>query len=135
VFGQISAVWGFLSLGLLWIAWRAAVAKKWSLHRNLMVLLILGAWVFIAGYLLRYRQPGAAPEIDPAYIPWLALHGTLGLVPLVGATMLVVSRYRRYRQGVGVSHLNRHHRIYGRVLILVWVFTHVGGIVNYFLFF
>lgn len=132
VFGEISAAWGVLSLGLLWIAWRAAVAKKWSLHRNLMLLLTLGAWAFIAGYLLRYRQPGAMPEIDPAYVPWLALHGTLGLVPLLGATTLVVSRLRR---GETDSHLNRHHRIYGRLLILVWAFTHLGGIANYFLFY
>ena len=97
-----------------------------------MLFLTLGAWLFIAGYLLRYNQPGTLPEIDPVYIPWLALHGTLGLVPLVGATMLVVSRHR---QGASVSHLNRQHRIYGRLFVLVWVFTHLGGIANYFLFY
>ncbi len=132
MFGQLSAAWGILSLGLLWIAWRAAVAKNQSLHRNMMVLLTLGAWVFIASYLLRYRQPSEMPEIDPAYIPWLALHGTLGLVPLLGATTLVISRYRNRSPA---THLSRQHRIYGRVFILIWVFTHIGGIVNYVLFY
>ncbi len=69
MFAQVSAAWGVLSLGLLWIAWRAAPAKKWPLHRNLMVFLTVGAWVFIASYLLRYKQAGAMPEIDPAYVP------------------------------------------------------------------
>ncbi|MAG33917.1 MAG: hypothetical protein CL908_23805 [Deltaproteobacteria bacterium] len=131
MFAEISAIWGVLSLGLLWIAWRAAVVRRQRLHRNMMVFLTFAAWVFIAAYLLRYRQPGATPEIDPAYIPWLALHGTLGLVPLLGATLLVVSRYRRQEPA---SHLNRQHRIYGRLFVLVWVFTHLGGIANYFLF-
>lgn len=96
-----------------------------------MVLLTLGAWVFIASYLVNYSQPGAGPEIDPAYIPWLAVHGTLGLVPLLGATVLVAARFR----GASNSHLNRLHRIYGRVFMLIWLFTHIGGIANYFLFY
>ncbi|MAE94476.1 MAG: hypothetical protein CL910_07440 [Deltaproteobacteria bacterium] len=132
MFAQLSALWGVVSLGLLWLAWRAAVARRWSLHRNLMIFLTLGAWVFITSYLLRYGQPGAMPEIDPAYIPWLAIHGTLGLVPLFGASLLVISRLRH---GPSASHLNRHHRLYGRSLMIVWVFTHLGGIANYFLFY
>ncbi len=130
MFWHISTAWGVLSLGLLWIAWRAAVAKNWPLHRNLMVLLTVAAWVFLAGYLMRYGQSGAMPEIDPVYIPWLAVHGTLGLIPVIGSTMLVASRARRRKPA---SHLSRHHRTYGRVFVLVWVFTHLGGIANYFL--
>ena len=135
VFGFLSLVWGVISLALLWIAWRAIVAEKLRLHRNLMVLLTVGAWLFIAGYLAHYRQPSTLPQMDPAYVPWIALHGTLGLVPLVGATVLVSARYRQRADTRTVLHLNRHHRRYGRVFLAVWAFTHVGGIVNYWLFY
>lgn len=135
LFGYASLSWAVISLALLWIAWRAVAAEKLRLHRTLMVLMTAGAWLFIAGYLARYRQPGALPEIDPAYLPWLALHGTLGLVPLFGATTLVIARFRQRRGNQPPSHLNRHHRRYGRLFVAVWAFTHVGGIVNYWLFF
>ena len=135
LFAQVSVAWGCLSLFLLWLAWRAAAAETWRLHRNLMCFLTAGAWIFIASYLVRYRQPDALPEIDPAYVPWLALHGTLGLVPLLGATVLVLARLRQREARAPASHFNRHHRLYGRLFIALWVFTHLGGIANYFLFY
>ncbi len=75
------------------------------------------------------------PRIPPEYVPWIALHGTIGLIPLFGATALVWARLREKRSSLrGRSHLNRHHRAYGRFFVVLWFFTHAGGAVNFWLF-
>ena len=97
-----------------------------------MIFLTAGAWLFISSYLLRYSMPGYAPiEIPREYIPWIAFHGTVGLIPLFGSALLVWARVR----GRSASHLNRHHRCYGRFLVPVWGFSHLGGILNFWLFY
>lgn len=65
---------------------------------------------------------------------WLAVHGFVGMLPIVGAVLLILARIRSHRSTSGVVHLNRNHRRYGRVLVVLWVFTHLGGFVNYYLF-
>jgi len=124
-----------LALGLLATAWRAARKGKRRLHRNIMLLLTAAAWVFLLIYLARYRYPELVPVIPKAYIPWIALHGTVALFPLIGATLLVFNRLREQHTPEKNHHLNRHHAIYGRILIFLWCFTHLGGLVNAYLFF
>ncbi len=96
-----------------------------------MILLTLGAWVFVINYVFVQRYGGGHASFPREYIPWIALHGSLGLVPLVGATCLVLARLvpgqNRFR-----IHFNRHHKTYGRICILIWCFTHLGGIFNAF---
>jgi hypothetical protein len=87
------------------------------------------AWAFIAAYLLRYKIPGAIPEISPQYIPWIAIHRTIALIPLFGATCLILARLISRRE----HHFNRHHRYYSRAFVLLWCFTHLGGVVNFWL--
>jgi len=57
--------------------------------------------------------------VAPEYIPWLAFHGTVGLFTLIGASLQVWARFRQ-----AFLHLNRHHRGYGRIRILLSAFTH-----------
>ena len=131
IFMYVGLFWGIISLCLLISAWRLAIKKDVTRHRFIMILLTAGAWLFIASYLLRYYLPGyTALEVPRHLVPWLALHGTIGLVPFFGATTLVWARLRSN----STSHLNRHHRFYGRVIVSIWCFTHIGGILNFFLF-
>ncbi len=134
MFNQLSPIWATLSLVLLFIAWRSAVRGNTTLHRSMMIFLTLAAWVFIFSYLMQYRSPGEVSRVPPEYVPWVAIHGTVGLVPLIGATVLVWARLFQRRNPDSRLHLNRRHGIYGRVLIVLWAFTHLGGIVNYWLF-
>ncbi len=111
VFLYVGLVWAFIALGLLLLAWHAITQGNILLHKRLMVFLAVMAWAFIAAYLLRYKIPGAIPEISPQYIPWIAIHGTIALIPLFGATCLILARLVLRKE----HHFNRHHRYYGRV--------------------
>ena len=134
IFAHLGLVWAIVALVLLWVAWRSAARGNIKRHRRLMIFLTLGAWVFIAGYLLQYQAPHRLPSVPPEYIPWLAFHGTIGLIPLLGVSALVLARLWQGRHPRSRLHLNRHHRAYGRVFILLWAFTHAGGIANFWLF-
>jgi uncharacterized membrane protein YozB (DUF420 family) len=139
-FSIVGGVWGVTALILLIVAWRAAAALNIRLHRPLMILLVALAWVFLAAYLSRYsehsRNYGPSSQELPSYlILWLAVHGTVALIPLFGATMLVWARLTGTGAGPGIRlHLNRNHRRYGRALAGLWLFTNAGGIFNFALF-
>ena len=131
IFMYVGLLWGIISLCLLIVAWRLAIRNEVRRHRFIMIFLTAGAWLFIASYLLRYTLPGyTALEVPRHLVPWLAFHGTMGLIPLFGATTLVWARLRADK----TSHLNRYHQLYGRILVSIWCFTHMGGILNFFLF-
>ncbi len=125
----ISTAWAVIALVLLIVAWRLARAGRIVPHRNIMILLTAGAWIFIINYIFVQRYGGEPGSFPIEYVPWMALHGSLGLVPLIGATCLVVGRLMMGRNGFS-AHLNHHHKAYGRTFIAVWVFTHLGGIFN-----
>jgi uncharacterized membrane protein YozB (DUF420 family) len=100
-----------------------------------MVLLVLGAWGFLAAYLSKYsRHNGASSQLPSYLVLWLAAHGTVALVPLFGATMLVWARLTGERATGIRLHLNNNHRSYGRVLAGLWLFTNAGGIFNFLYF-
>jgi len=126
-------IWAVIAFGLLIIAWHAAATGNIRRHRLIMLFSTAAAWLFIIGYLFQYRYPNSTPSIPPEYIPWLALHGTVALLPLLGAPFLVWARLREKLKPAGHYHFNRHHRLYGRVLIPLWCFTHLGGIMNFWL--
>jgi uncharacterized membrane protein YozB (DUF420 family) len=134
IFRDVGLVWAIVSIVLLMVAWHAARRGDVMRHRLLMLVSLAGSWLFVVGYLLRYRLPQTTPNIPAEYIPWIALHGTLGIVLIVGASCLVVARIRGQGNPGYVGHFNRHHRTYGRLLVPLWCFTHGGGIVNYLLF-
>ncbi len=91
-----------------------------KMARRVNRLAVLGERGFQSSYL------GSFPS---EYVPWMALHGSLGLVPLIGATCLVVGRLMTGRNKFS-THFNQHHKAYGRTFIVVWSFTHLGGIFN-----
>lgn len=129
MFHIISTAWAVIALALLIVAWRLARTGRIVAHRNIMILLTVGAWIFVINYIFVQRYGGDPVSIPRAYIPWMALHGSLGLVPLIGATCLVAGRLMAGRNRLS-SHFNRHHKAYGRTFVVVWVFTHLGGIFN-----
>ena len=130
MFLTLSAIWSLIALCLLMYAWISIKHGRVRLHSRIMMFLTVVAWLFIAGYLSGYQTSPQRHEIDPDWIPWFAIHGMGGLIVLLGASLLVLSRLRAKSSQV----INRNHRMIGRVVMLVWVFTHIGGIVNYVMF-
>ncbi len=124
-----SLIWAVLSMALLLVAWQAAHQKQIARHKKLMILLTTMAWLFILSYLLRYRFPELNRPIPREYILWFALHGTVALLPLVGASCLLFARLRLS----ATHHFNRYHRRYALVLVPLWFFTHIGGLFNLWL--
>ncbi len=127
----ISTAWAIIALVLLVVAWWLAHAGRTKLHSSIMILLTVGAWTFVISYLFTQRYTGNAEAFPREYVPWIAVHGSLGLVPLIGATCLVFGRLLAGRNKFSI-HFNRHHRMYGRGFIIIWCFTHLGGIFNAF---
>ena len=125
----ISTAWAVIALVLLIVAWWLVRVGRIALHRNIMILLTVGAWIFIINYIFVQRYGGELGPFPSEYVPWMALHGSLGLVPLIGATCLVVGRLMTGRNKFS-THFNQHHKAYGRTFIVVWFFTHLGGIFN-----
>jgi uncharacterized membrane protein YozB (DUF420 family) len=130
LFLVISTIWAVTAIVLLGFSWRLARTAKIHVHKTLMILLTLGAWVFVASYLFTQRYGDAAAIPFPKeHVIWMAVHGTIGLIPLVGATCLIVSRVRS-KGNYQSTHLNRNHKYYGRIIVVIWLFTHLGGIFN-----
>lgn len=88
----ISTAWAVIALVLLIVAWWMVRVGRIMLHRNIMILLTAGAWTFVINYIFVQRYSGDLGSFPSEYVPWMALHGSLGLVPLIGATCLVVSQ-------------------------------------------
>lgn len=130
-----ATVWGVIAMTLLLIAWWCAHQRYCNWHRRLMLFLTIGAWLFILSYMFRYYMTDSgAPAIPKQLILWFAIHGTIGIFSLISVTLLVWSRVGQGKWfGSLHQHLNRHHVIYGRVLVVVWTLTHIGGIANYYL--
>jgi len=125
----ISTAWAVIALVLLIVAWWAARTNRIVLHRNILILLTIGAWTFIFNYIFVQRYGGDPVTFPREYVPWIALHGSLGLVPVIGAVCLILGRLMTGRNKFS-SHFNKHHKVYGRTFIVVWLFTHLGGIFN-----
>ena len=77
----ISTTWAVVALALLIVAWRLARIGRTGLHRNIMVLLTIGAWIFIVNYIFLQRYNGDLGSFPREYVPWMAVHGSLGLIP------------------------------------------------------
>lgn len=129
LFLALSALWGALALPLLLLAWHAARQGRTQLHRRLMVLVLAGTWTFVAAYLLFYRHhPDKAPVAEHMVL-WLRVHGLLGLLATLGASALLLGR--SLPKWAASSWLNRHHRRLGRIAVVLWLVTYLGGLFNY----
>ncbi len=121
----ISSIWAVLSLLLLALSWNLIRIGDVKWHRNLMLFLSVTGVIFVIVYLI--NQTWYTPlQLPPGYFPWLVVHGISGLIPLVGAFILIISRLYASPQ----HHFNHYHRYYGRVFSLFWVFAHLGGLYN-----
>jgi len=134
LFLNLSLAWTLIAIILLSFSWRLACSGNRQRHRQLMIFLSMAGWVFITIYLLQSRQPRPLLEIKEEYILWLVVHGVIGLIALLGATALVLARLWQAKVPESDLHLNRHHKLYGRIFITLWLFTHIGGAINYWLF-
>lgn len=130
LFLHLAITWGVLSFLLLIVAWRKGAKGNRADHKMLMIMLTVGSWLFVLSYLLHYIIPGYnIPAVPRSYVPWFAIHGTVALFPLFGATALIYARIGCSEESL----LNRHHRLLGRVTAGLWCFTHLGGFVNFWL--
>ena len=130
-----ATVWGVIAMTLLLTAWWCAYQRCCKWHRRLMIFLTIGAWLFLLSYMIRYYTPGNTPPAIPTHLSlWFAIHGTMGMFSLISVTLVVWSRVSRGQWSRNLhQHFNRHHILYGRILVVVWTLTHMGGIANYWL--
>ncbi len=69
MFLVISTTWAVIALVMLIVAWRLIRTGKITPHRNIMILLTAGAWVFIFNYLFVQRYGAGLEPIPPEHIP------------------------------------------------------------------
>ncbi len=125
--------WSLLSIVFLLLAWYDATQSNTSRHRTIMIFMVLGSWLFVISYLLRYLIPGEMPSLpDPLMLTWLTVHGSIALIPSIGGPLMIWARYQK-RDSSLAQRINQQHRKIGRIIIPVWLFTHLGGITNYWL--
>jgi uncharacterized membrane protein YozB (DUF420 family) len=134
LFLQIATWWAVLAIVAMVAAVVAIRRNNTTLHRRLLLFLVLGGWAFTSFYILGYRGDMALrAHYSESFNLWLRVHGTIAVLTLLGATLLVWARYVGARKGPlfflrGV--FNSNHRVIGRVTALFWLFTHLGGLYN-----
>ena len=135
IFLLANLVWAVVALVLIIYGWWCAYRrKKVCLHKRIMEILTVAAWLFIAAYLFRFLVPSLEPlPVPERLVPWFAFHALVACIPLFGAPLLIWARLTGADGGGLRGHLNGRHVTYGRVLLPLWFFTHAGGIVNYFI--
>ena len=125
--------WSSIGLALLIIAWYSARNGNTAVHRMLMITMVVGSWLFVVSYLLRYVIPGEMPQLPGTMmIIWLMIHGSIALIPLVGGTLMGWARMHKGDSPLA-ARFNQNHQRYGRIFIPIWLFTHLGGIANYYM--
>ncbi len=124
-------IWSSLALLLLLIAWRDGANRRIPRHRFLMIFMVVGSWLFVVSYLLRYLIPGELPHFPGTLVfVWLIIHGSIALIPFIGGALMVWARLHKGNSSLA-QHVNQHHRRNGRIVVAAWAFTHIGGIGNY----
>jgi uncharacterized membrane protein YozB (DUF420 family) len=125
-----TSLWAALAMLLLWLAWRAAKRRDTRIHKRYMLIIIAVAWVSFEFWLMSFRYPQLAPMVPEGMDTWVLLPNLLLLVPLVGATLMLLARWRHSVPGEFLGHFNTHHRTYGRAFILLWGVSYLGGLLN-----
>ncbi|MBT5109020.1 MAG: DUF420 domain-containing protein, partial [Rhodospirillaceae bacterium] len=64
----ISTAWAVIALVLLIVAWWLARVGRIALHRNIMILLTAGAWIFIINYIFVQRYGGELGSFPSEYV-------------------------------------------------------------------
>ena len=139
VFFAVSALWGVAACLLLvwaWVVIRINKERFERLHRRVLTVMTSGGWAFVLFYLFGVRLRSNRASVPPEIAPWLAAHGAIALMTLFGATILVWARLtgRGDRDPlIFRARLNASHAGYGRVVALLWLLSHLGGIFNLYL--
>lgn len=138
LFFTIAVFWGLSAIIAMIVAVIAIRARRETVHRRLMLVLVLGGWAFTAYYLLGYRDEsvGRLYHTD-LFKLWLRVHGTIAFFTLLSATSLIWARYVGQRPGPVYSLrniLNSRHKTIGRVTAFFWVVTHLNGLLNVFFY-
>lgn len=98
-----------------------------------MIMMVIGSWLFVVSYLLRYLIPGEMPQLpSPIMLVWLSIHGSIALIPLVGGSLMAWARMHK-GQAPLAQRINQNHQKLGKTIVPIWLFTHIGGIANYWL--
>lgn len=137
IFFWVGNIWGFTSCALLAAAWVLIVFESerfQAVHQWLMIFMTAGGWAFVLFYLSGRLFASSGTPVPSWAIPWIAVHGTVSLLTLSGATLLAWARLTEKPGGGGLrSHLNLHHTWYGRVIAALWLLSHAGGILNLYI--
>lgn len=126
-------LWALVALLLLWLAWRAAKRRDIRIHKRYMFIVVAVAWVFLEAWLMSFRYPQLLTPVPEGMAAWVQLVNLIAIIPLVGATLLLLARWRQSQPAELLGHFNTHHRTYGQAFILLWCFSYIGGLVNAFL--
>jgi uncharacterized membrane protein YozB (DUF420 family) len=138
IFSVVGNLWGVAACVLLIIAWIAIYRDKErheTLHRRVMIVMTVGGWAFVLLYLSGAYLRTTPLSVPRSTVPWIAAHGTVALLTLSAATLLTWARLTRKEVDTVRlrAHLNRRHTLYGRIIVLLWFFSHAGGVANLYL--
>jgi len=125
-----TSLWALLAMLLLWLAWRAAKRRDTRIHRRYMLIIVAVAWVSFEFWLMSFRYPQLAPVVPEGMDVWVLLPNLVLLIPLVGATMMLLARWRKSGPAELLGHFNTHHGTYGKTFILLWCVGYLGGLLN-----
>ncbi len=125
-----TTLWALLAMLLLWLSWRAAKRRDTRIHRRYMLIIVAVAWVSFEFWIMSFRYPQLAPVVPEGMDVWVLLPNLMLLIPLVGATMMLLARWRRSGPKELLGHFNTHHGTYGKVFILLWCVGYLGGLLN-----
>jgi len=127
IFINGGAAWGIASIIMILLAWRAIRQKKETTHRKLLIILVTGSWIFVLVYFIYKLSPESQVNLPENMLIWLAVHGFIAVLTLALASIQLFVRLKNYN---AENHFIKHHVTYGRWILPLWIFTHLGGLMN-----
>ena len=137
IFIVVGHIWALSAILLIVYAWIAARKEKKLLHKWVMLFLVAGGWLFLIFYLICsvYDKP-PVDELGVWLTVWVMIHGTVALMALIGATVLAVARLitdDEAEEGL-LGRINSRHKVFGSIIAVLWMLTHIGGLINLYIF-
>jgi uncharacterized membrane protein YozB (DUF420 family) len=145
IFFLAALSWGLLACALIIIAWLFARIGNFTRHKHTMLIMLGGGWSFVLLYLFGYIFDHSYSEaVSPHIVYWLSVHGIVALITLCAVTILIWARLSGPEPGGDQratpddtnalrSYINSHHRLFGTLTVLFWLFTQAGGFINLYL--